>query len=100
VIPAESYPPFSYDRVAGGSVRQPKRRGPSVSWACQVAIQFLASLLDYPIELLSFLFLQRAETPNLTNKNKEAVGVALEGVWFRVSILFPKLLNTKTKTLF
>jgi hypothetical protein len=50
---------------------------PSVSSAWQIDIQLLASLLDYFIQLFSFLFLQRVETPNLANKNKEAVGVAL-----------------------
>jgi hypothetical protein len=33
--------------------------------------------MDHLIKLLSFVFLQRAETSNLNNKNKEAVGVAL-----------------------
>jgi hypothetical protein len=37
----------------------------------------LKSLLDYRIELRSFLFLQRARTSNLANKNKEVVGVTL-----------------------
>jgi hypothetical protein len=37
----------------------------------------LKSLLDHSLELWSLLFLQKAKTSNLTNKNKEVVGVAL-----------------------
>jgi hypothetical protein len=37
----------------------------------------LKKLLDHSIELWSLLFLQRAKTLNLANKNKEVVGVVL-----------------------
>jgi hypothetical protein len=47
-----------------------------------ITIQLLlASLLDCIIQLLSFLFLHRAETINLANKNKGDVGVALSSLF-------------------
>jgi hypothetical protein len=34
-------------------------------------------MLDHPMKVWSFQFLQRAKSPNLANKNKKVVGVAL-----------------------
>jgi hypothetical protein len=48
----------------------------------------LKSLLDHPLELWSLLFLQRAKTPNLANKNKEVVGVVVRET-LRASLKIP-----------
>jgi hypothetical protein len=47
-------------------------------------------MLDYSIKLQSFIFLQRAKSPNLPSKNKEAIGVALTDC----TLIDAHLLNT------
>jgi hypothetical protein len=70
-------PPVPRGRMRAAACKRCMVGRPPVSWAWADSHPILASLLDYLVQLLSFLFLQRAETPYLANRNKEAVGVAL-----------------------